>query len=110
SERGTSVENRQVSIQSDTTIEVSIANWADHFPAQPRPSTSSRNVHILNNSFHIPQLDRQRRIWIYLPEGYAHSKEDYPVLYMQDGQNVFDDATSFSGEWGVDETLDSMGL
>lgn len=110
SERGTSVGNRQVAIQSDTTIEVTIDNWADHFQEQHRPSTASKNVHILNNSFYIPQLDRHRRVWIYLPEGYAHSKEAYPVLYMQDGQNVFDDATSFSGEWGVDETLDSMGF
>jgi predicted alpha/beta superfamily hydrolase len=30
------------------------------------------------------------------------------VIYMQDGQNVFDKATSFSGEWGVDETLDRL--
>ena len=29
---------------------------------------------------------------------------------MHDGQNVFDDATSFSGEWGVDEALDTLGL
>jgi predicted alpha/beta superfamily hydrolase len=31
------------------------------------------------------------------------------VLYMHDGQNVFDDSTSFSGEWGVDEALDTLG-
>ena len=30
------------------------------------------------------------------------------MLYLQDGQNVFDAATSFAGEWGVDETLDSL--
>jgi predicted alpha/beta superfamily hydrolase len=35
-------------------------------------------------------------------------KYRFPVLYMHDGQNVFDDATSYSGEWGVDETLDSI--
>ena len=29
-------------------------------------------------------------------------------MYMHDGQNVFDDATSFSGEWGVDEALDTL--
>jgi predicted alpha/beta superfamily hydrolase len=32
----------------------------------------------------------------------------YPVLYMHDGQNVFDDSTSYAGEWGVDEALDSL--
>ena len=40
-----------------------------------------------------------------MPENYT--KYRYPVLYMQDGQNVFDDATSYAGEWGVDEFLDS---
>jgi predicted alpha/beta superfamily hydrolase len=29
---------------------------------------------------------------------------------MHDGQNVFDDATSFSGEWGVDEAIDTLGF
>jgi predicted alpha/beta superfamily hydrolase len=56
----------------------------------------------------MPQLGRTRRVWIYLPSGYARSTGRYPVLYMHDGQNVFDAATSFAGEWGVDETLDSL--
>ncbi len=62
--------------------------------------TASRNVYIIDNSFYIPTLNRTRRIWIYLPEGYTTSKKKYPVLYMHDGQNLFDEATSFSGEWG----------
>ena len=49
-----------------------------------------------------------RRVWLYLPPGYATSNRTYPVLYLHDGQNVFDAATSFAGEWGVDETLDSL--
>jgi predicted alpha/beta superfamily hydrolase len=44
-----------------------------------------------------------------LPSDYSGSKKNYPVLYMHDGQNVFDDLTSFAGEWNVDETLDSIG-
>jgi predicted alpha/beta superfamily hydrolase len=52
-----------------------------------------------------------RRIWIYTPVSYAATSDRrYPVLYLFDGQNVFDDATSFVGEWGVDETLDSLKL
>ncbi|MBC6611257.1 alpha/beta hydrolase [Hymenobacter sp. BT507] len=54
----------------------------------------------------LPQLHRTRRVWVYLPPSYATNHRRYPVLYLQDGQNVFDEATSFSGEWGVDETLD----
>src|SRR5919202_6585569 len=56
----------------------------------------------------MPQLGRTRRVWVYLPPGYAASRRRYPVLYLHDGQNVFDAATSFAGEWGVDEALDSL--
>ena len=45
---------------------------------------------------------------VYLPPGYAASGKHYPVLYMHDGQNLFDDATSYAGEWGVDESLDAL--
>jgi len=74
-----------------------------------KKSTASRNVHIIDTAFRIPQLNRTRRIWIYLPEVYEkEASRRFPVLYMHDGQNLFDDATSFVGEWGVDEYLDSL--
>ena len=73
-----------------------------------RPSTASRSVTVLSDSFAIPQLGRTRRVWLYLPPDYATTEKRYPVLYMHDGQNVFDASTSFAGEWGVDETLDSL--
>jgi predicted alpha/beta superfamily hydrolase len=106
---GLPTQNRKVVIESDTTIPVEIEHWADHFPKKERVSTVSKNVHIVDESFYIPQLDRHRRIWIYLPESYNTSRKKYPVLYMQDGQNVFDEATSAYGEWGVDEALDTLG-
>ena len=42
------------------------------------------------------------------PKGIPKRKKRYPVLYMHDGQNLFDAATSAYGEWGVDECLDSL--
>ena len=57
----------------------------------------------------MPQLSRHRRIWVYLPESYAASRKKYAVLYMHDGQNLFDDKTAYAGEWGIDETLDTLG-
>jgi predicted alpha/beta superfamily hydrolase len=56
----------------------------------------------------MPQLGRTRRVWVYLPPDYETSGRRYAVLYMHDGQNLFDDATSYAGEWGIDETLDSL--
>ena len=84
-----------------------VAAWRS-VPATPRAHTASPSVSVLSDSFAIPQLGRTRRVWLYLPPGYAASTERYPVLYLQDGQNVFDAATSFAGEWGVDEALDSL--
>lgn len=51
-------------------------------------------------------LGNRRDVLVYLPKGYRRSRtRRYPVLYLHDGQNVFDAATSFAGvEWGVDET------
>jgi len=84
-----------------------VAAWRTG-PAAPRPHTATASVSVLDTAFRMPQLGRTRRVWLYLPPGYATSAATYPVLYLHDGQNVFDAATSFAGEWGVDETLDSL--
>ena len=55
-------------------------------------------------------LGNQRDVLVYLPRGYRRfSRIRYPVMYLQDGQNVFDAATAFAGvEWGVDETAQRL--
>jgi predicted alpha/beta superfamily hydrolase len=103
------VDNRMLQLQSDTVIYVTIRDWSDHYPSVPRVSTANRHVTIIDTAFFMPQLNRTRRVWIYLPEGYATSGKRYPVLYMHDGQNVFDALYGFGGEWGVDEALDTLG-
>jgi len=55
---------------------------------------------------HSPQLDNQRDVYVYLPPSYRDTDRRYPVIYMHDGQNLFDRATSFGEEWGVDQTLE----
>jgi predicted alpha/beta superfamily hydrolase len=105
---GLGIANRSLKLMSDTLINLAIEDWADRYPAKEKKSTASKNVHVLDTAFFMPQLGRTRRVWIYLPPSYASSQKKYPVLYMHDGQNIFDDLTSFAGEWGVDETLDSI--
>lgn len=46
-----------------------------------------------------------RNVTVWLPPGYDAGVERYPVLYMHDGQNLFDPARANFGEWGVDEHL-----
>ncbi|WPY99559.1 alpha/beta hydrolase [Christiangramia sp. OXR-203] len=67
-------------------------------------STLSKNV----KTFEIeaPQLNSYKKIWIYLPANYDLDEQKYPVIYMHDAQNVFDDSTAYAGEWNVDEFLD----
>jgi predicted alpha/beta superfamily hydrolase len=70
-------------------------------------STASKQV----SSFSIEasQLNTTKKIWVYLPKDYDNNpKKKYPVIYMHDGQNLFDAKTSYVGEWNVDETLDSI--
>jgi metallo-beta-lactamase class B len=107
---GKDVANRRVTIPlaGAATWTGAVGGWHDPRTQAPKPSTASKNVSVLSPVFAMPQLGRTRRVWVYLPPDYASSRRRYPVLYMQDGQNVFDAATSFSGEWGVDETLDSL--
>ena len=55
-------------------------------------------------------LGNRRDVLVYLPPNYRRfSRQSYPVLYLHDGQNVFDAATAFAGvEWGVDETAERL--
>ena len=89
------------------TINLTILSWED-LGGSASNSTAAANVQILNNAFFMPQLNTSRKIWLYLPPDYNSSVKNYPVLYMQDGQNLFDNATSFAGEWQVDETLNTL--
>lgn len=55
-----------------------------------------------------PQLQNERRLFVWLPPTYHTSDKRYPVIYMHDGDNLFDDHISYSGEWRVDETITEL--
>lgn len=84
-----------------------ILSSAQYLP-QEKISTKAPNVQVISENFSMPQLGRTRRIWIYLPPDYAQSRKKYPVAYLHDGQNLFDDRTAYSGEWQVDESLNRI--
>ena len=78
-------------------------------PPAARPSTAGPGVHVLAQRLAMPGLGRERTLRLYLPPSYESAPaRRYPVIYMHDAQNLFDDAASFAGEWGVDETLDEF--
>ena len=108
SKTGSDIANIKILLSSDTIISYNIEAWKDDFNYAEKKHTASSNVSVLDTAFFMPHLNRYRRIIIYLPEGYRNSTKRYPVLYMHDGQNLFDEYTAGFGEWGIDECLDSL--
>lgn len=105
---GRDISDRVLEVNEDVSQEFTIAGWKDDYPVVPKKYTASPQVRVMDTAFLIPQLNRKRRIWVYLPKSYATSSKIYPVLYMQDGQNLFNEQTAAFGEWGVDECLDTL--
>ncbi|MBD2722708.1 alpha/beta hydrolase [Hymenobacter armeniacus] len=106
--KGDQIGNRTANLTDAREITAQVLAWSDHNGAAKK-HTATPQVRVLSAAFNMPQLGRQRRVWLYLPADYAaNPSRRFPVLYLHDGQNVFDDATSFGGEWGVDETLDRL--
>lgn len=81
----------------------------------PAPPSAAGRAHTLTGDirtherFHSKYLEHDRTVVVYLPPAYdANVADRFPVLYLHDGQNVFDAATSFAGEWHVDETAQAL--
>lgn len=101
------------------TLELSVSGFVDQRgtrwpamspPGAPQPSSVVGDLEIFD--FASPSLKNTRKLRVWLPPGYkdaANAERRYPVLYMNDGQNVFDASTCFSGvEWGADETATAL--
>jgi len=61
-------------------------------------------------NFPSKTLGRSRDVLVYLPPDYRRARtRRYPVLYLHDGQNIFDASTAFGGvEWSADETAQRL--
>ena len=81
---------------------------------QPYPPDPDGDGHTVVGDLQVlegvysPQLDNRRDVITYLPPSYGSGTRRYPVIYMHDGQNLFDDATSFAEEWRVDNTMNAL--
>jgi len=104
---GTSLPNFKVKIQSDCVIKDTVTNWT-------KPGKRIVKGQITGTVTYHRQIEgfglEPRDVIVWLPPGYENSEDKkYPVLYMQDGQNTFDPATSaFGVDWQIDETCDSL--
>ncbi|OWY21902.1 hypothetical protein BVG80_12270 [Sphingobacteriales bacterium TSM_CSM] len=61
-------------------------------------------IQLLTNGDDIPKMRIKRNIWAVLPYNYYQSSEYYPVLYLHDAQNLFNDNAPF-GNWAIDRKL-----
>jgi predicted alpha/beta superfamily hydrolase len=74
----------------------------------PRRGVRRRAVHTISG-VGSPELGNTRNLSIYLPPSYDRGRtRRYPVVYMQDGQNLFSRATSYAGDWGLVDRLDTL--
>lgn len=64
-------------------------------------------VLLISDEFEIPQLNKTRKIWALLPHDYDSSTESYPVMYLQDAQNLFNEDAPY-GNWEIDKKLAVM--
>ena len=74
-----------------------------------RPNTISKGfLYTAELEFDVPNVDRKRLVRVYLPSTYDFENPDnrFAVMYMMDGKNLFDDYTSYVGEWHVDEAIE----
>ena len=81
-------------------------DYLDHYTSRPDHHISG--IVRVAPQVHSPQLGNRRDLLVYLPPSYHRTTRRFPVIYMHDGQNLFDHATSYAGEWGVDETMEEL--
>lgn len=75
-----------------------------------QPSTASAGVEVHEHAIYVPYSSSWRTIRVYTPPSYLKGEQRYPVIYALDGQNLFDDRTSYAGEWRMDEAIDSLAV
>ncbi|KQR68182.1 alpha/beta hydrolase [Pedobacter sp. Leaf176] len=89
-------------------MDLNLPNRTNNFKKCEEDYHFGDHVHLVDSAFLMPQLNKHRRIWIYLPKDYAKSEKKYPVIYMQDGQNLFHANPPRANEWAVDSVMDSL--
>jgi enterochelin esterase-like enzyme len=106
--------NTVLTVTRDTVVTLRPVEWADSITAHRQPVQKFAGQITGTVRYHRGLTDKRLKsprdciVWL-PPSSATHPERRFPVLYMQDGQNVFDPGTSFSSvDWHVDETADSL--
>jgi predicted alpha/beta superfamily hydrolase len=81
--------------------------WVAYSPAPGKASTVVGDLRVLPGVRGLGN-GLERDLLVHVPSRAMTTGRRYPVLYMHDGHNLFDEAASYSGEWQVDETLAAL--
>lgn len=85
-----------------------MSDWSDYPTGEGRAADAlAGRLRVLHDVESVA-LGNRRSVLALLPASYRDSTARYPVVYMQDGQNLFDPSTSHSGAWRVGRALDSV--
>ena len=104
SENESRTENR-VNIKKTGIIQEFVPKWRKHW--LPFKNSFIPKIQLISEEFEIPQLNKTRKIWALLPFDYDETDEHYPVIYLQDAQNLFNEDSPF-GNWEIDKKLAVM--
>jgi len=86
-----------------------MANWIPYADYRKGAQHTVQGTVLALPQVWSPHLQNARDVLVYLPPSYAQAPERrYHVLYLHDGQNLFDEYTAYAGEWQVDETLEAL--
>lgn len=77
---------------------------------QPNTIHPKARVYFKEFFFNTKNVDKNRLVRVYIPSTYEDDNPShrFKVIYMFDGKNLFDDYTSFVGEWHIDESIEKM--
>jgi predicted alpha/beta superfamily hydrolase len=101
---GNRTENRSTKKNSGIQNEY-VARWRRNW--LPFKQSFLPQVLLISDEFEIPQLNKTRKVWALLPYDYDKSNERYPVMYLQDAQNLFNEEAQY-GNWEIDKKLAVM--
>ena len=101
---GNRTENRSTKKHNGIQNEF-VARWRKNW--LPFKQSFLPQVLLISDKFEIPQLNKTRKIWALLPHDYDQSSESYPVMYLQDAQNLFNENAKY-GNWEIDKKLAVM--
>ncbi len=98
--------NTRCILKNDTTITLYPIGWSNTINSSIGKIIGTVKYH---KAIKGKGLNYSRDVIVWLPPSYYKSKNNYPVLYMHDGQNIIDPSTSFLGyDWRIDDVVDSL--